>query len=100
MRSKAAALVYQTFPYGKKYQGQLFKSRNTKNTCMFECPICYRKRRKIVTLSCDHCICHFCWKKWSKKKKYKCIANGGLRVLCVVRRKNHGTLKKQIKEKL
>lgn len=35
---------------------------------MFECPICYRPRRKIVTLQCDHRVCYFCWEKWSKKE--------------------------------
>lgn len=35
---------------------------------MFECPICYRKRRKIVTLQCEHRLCYFCWTRWSKKE--------------------------------
>ena len=36
---------------------------------VFECPICYQKRRKIVTLQCQHQVCFFCWTKWSKKEK-------------------------------
>ena len=35
---------------------------------MFECPICYQRRRKLVTLQCHHTLCHFCWQKWSKKE--------------------------------
>ncbi|MDA7838997.1 RING finger protein [bacterium] len=35
---------------------------------MFECPICYRHRRKIVTLQCQHRVCYFCWLKWSEKE--------------------------------
>lgn len=35
---------------------------------MFECPICYKHRRKITTLNCEHQICTFCWEKWRKKE--------------------------------
>jgi len=35
---------------------------------MFECPICYQNRRKVITLQCNHTICQSCWKKWSKKE--------------------------------
>ncbi len=35
---------------------------------MFECPICYLQRRKIITLQCDHDVCFFCWQKWSAKE--------------------------------
>lgn len=35
---------------------------------MFECPICYKSRRKISTLNCHHEICFFCWEKWRKKE--------------------------------
>lgn len=35
---------------------------------MIECPICYQRRRKLVTLQCNHTICHFCWQKWSNKE--------------------------------
>ena len=35
---------------------------------MFECPICYQCRRKIVTLQCDHRICYFCWEKWAQRE--------------------------------
>lgn len=35
---------------------------------MFECPICYQRRRKVVNLQCNHAICHFCWEKWSNRE--------------------------------
>ena len=35
---------------------------------MFECPICYKSRRKISTLNCNHQICFFCWEKWKNKE--------------------------------
>lgn len=35
---------------------------------MFECPVCWQRRRKVETLSCSHNICHFCWKKWVAKE--------------------------------
>ena len=35
---------------------------------MIECSICYRNRRKITTLQCNHQLCTFCWEKWKKKE--------------------------------
>ena len=35
---------------------------------VFECPICYRSRRKIITLQCQHQVCFFCWQQWSNKE--------------------------------
>lgn len=34
---------------------------------MFECPVCWRRRRKITTLNCNHEICTFCWDKWKQR---------------------------------
>jgi len=32
-----------------------------------ECSICYKRRRKITTLECNHILCTFCWEKWKER---------------------------------
>ena len=35
---------------------------------VFECPICYRHRRKIITLQCRHQVCFFLLAKVVEKR--------------------------------
>lgn len=35
---------------------------------MIECSICYLRRRKLITLDCNHQLCKHCWSKWKSKE--------------------------------
>lgn len=37
---------------------------------MFECDICYQRRRNKKVLECDHVLCKQCWTKWSSKTQF------------------------------